>query len=365
MRAAGVHGTSRWSCCDDADGTIAARAWWLLRYHGYPSVRVLDGGFRAWSAAGQPVSTEDAHARPGDFSARPGNMPALDATQAAVVARSGILLDARAPARYRGETEPVDRVAGHIPGALERADSENVTSAGVLQVAGELRSQVEALGVRFSRRRCRRGRRLLRVRGDRGARGARAGAGGRDRRAVRRLLVGLARRSGAAGRDWPAAGHDDLDRLSREEPSCDCRTHRTACHRPGARDAAGVPGLPPRHAGDEVRGPVRRAARLQASPPSTLTLLGLVRHMAEVERTWFRRVINGEDIPLVWSTPATSRRPTTRPVQRRGGVPRLAGRRSSTRAGSSARQFAATWAGYQPRSGRGRLAPAGHAAPDP
>jgi thiosulfate/3-mercaptopyruvate sulfurtransferase len=150
MRAAGVHGDRPVVVCDDADGTIAARAWWLLRYHGHPSVRVLDGGFRAWSAAGQPVSTEDAHAGPGDFRARPGNLPALDAAQAAAVARSGILLDARAPARYRGETEPVDRVAGHIPGALSAPTAENVTSAGVFRSREELRARFEALGVRFT-----------------------------------------------------------------------------------------------------------------------------------------------------------------------------------------------------------------------
>ena len=149
MRAAGVHADQPVVVCDDADGTIAARAWWLLRYYGHASVRVLDGGFRAWAAAGQPVSTEDAHAGPGDFSARPGNMPALDAAQAAAVARSGVLLDARAPARYRGETEPVDRVAGHIPGALSAPTAENVTGAGVFRSPDELRARFEALGVRF------------------------------------------------------------------------------------------------------------------------------------------------------------------------------------------------------------------------
>ncbi len=100
MRAAGVRAGQLAVVCDDGDGTIAARAWWLLRYYGHPQVRVLDGGFRAWSAAGQPVSTDDAHAGPGDFTASPGQMPMLDAAGAAAAARSGILLDARAPARY-------------------------------------------------------------------------------------------------------------------------------------------------------------------------------------------------------------------------------------------------------------------------
>lgn len=148
MRAAGVRAGQPAVVCDDGDGTIAARAWWLLRYYGHPQVRVLDGGFRAWSAAGQPVSTDDEHARPGDFTASPGHMPLLDAAGAAVAARSGILLDARAPARYRGETEPVDRVAGHIPGALSAPTAGNVTAAGLFKSPEELRARFEALGVR-------------------------------------------------------------------------------------------------------------------------------------------------------------------------------------------------------------------------
>jgi thiosulfate/3-mercaptopyruvate sulfurtransferase len=149
MRSAGVRADQPVVVCDDADGTIAARAWWLLRYFGHPGVRLLDGGFRAWSAAGQPVSTEDAHPGPGDLTARPGQVPVLDAAEAAEVARTGVLLDARAPARYRGESEPVDRVAGHIPGALSAPTAENVTSAGVFKSPDELRARFEALGVRF------------------------------------------------------------------------------------------------------------------------------------------------------------------------------------------------------------------------
>jgi len=149
MRAAGVRAGHPVVVCDEADGTIAARAWWLLRYHGHLPVRLLDGGFRAWAAAGQEVSTEDAHPGAGDFGARPGRMPLLDATGAAAVARSGILLDARAPARYRGETEPIDKVAGHIPGALSAPTAENVTATGEFRSAGELRARFTALGVHF------------------------------------------------------------------------------------------------------------------------------------------------------------------------------------------------------------------------
>jgi thiosulfate/3-mercaptopyruvate sulfurtransferase len=158
MRAAGVRVGRDVVVCDDGDATIAARAWWLLRYfgHGRPGgpggdgagqVRVLDGGFRAWQAAGQPVSTADVTPAPGDFSASPGHLPVLDAAGAAEVARSGILLDARAPARYRGETEPVDRVAGHIPGALSAPTAENVTSAGLFRSAAELQARFASLGI--------------------------------------------------------------------------------------------------------------------------------------------------------------------------------------------------------------------------
>jgi thiosulfate/3-mercaptopyruvate sulfurtransferase len=76
---------------------------------------VLDGGYRAWAGAGLPVSTDEPAPAPGDFTAEPGQMPVLDAAGAQETARTGLLLDARAGERYRGETEPVDPVAGHIP----------------------------------------------------------------------------------------------------------------------------------------------------------------------------------------------------------------------------------------------------------
>jgi thiosulfate/3-mercaptopyruvate sulfurtransferase len=147
MRSAGVRAAGDVVAYDDADATIAARAWWLLRYFGHGRVRVLDGGFRAWQAAGQPVSTADVTAAPGDFAAKAGHLPVLDAAGAAEVARTGILLDARAPARYRGETEPVDPVAGHIPGALSAPTAENVTSDGVFRSPAELRARFADLGV--------------------------------------------------------------------------------------------------------------------------------------------------------------------------------------------------------------------------
>jgi thiosulfate/3-mercaptopyruvate sulfurtransferase len=147
MRAAGVRAGQPVVAYDDADGTIAARLWWMLRYYGHGHVQVLDGGFRAWAEAGQPVSTDDVTAAQGDFTAAPGQMPVLDADGAAELARTGILLDARAPARYRGETEPIDAVAGHIPGAISAPTAANVTGAGRFRSPAELRERFAALGV--------------------------------------------------------------------------------------------------------------------------------------------------------------------------------------------------------------------------
>src|SRR6266508_2831810 len=117
MRRCGVRGDRAVVVYDQRDTTSAARAWWLLGYHGHADVRVLDGGYDGWAARGLEVTIEVPDPPPGDFVSRPGRRPLLDAGRAAEVAHAGVLLDARAAARYRGEQEPVDPVAGHIPGA--------------------------------------------------------------------------------------------------------------------------------------------------------------------------------------------------------------------------------------------------------
>jgi thiosulfate/3-mercaptopyruvate sulfurtransferase len=132
LRRAGVRAGSLVVAHDDAQGVQAARAWWLLRWAGFAAgaVAVLDGGFRAWVEAGLPTTDEPSRPAPGDVTVRPGGMPVLDADEAAALARSGVLLDARAPERYRGEHEPVDPKAGHIPGA------HNAPATGVLGADG-------------------------------------------------------------------------------------------------------------------------------------------------------------------------------------------------------------------------------------
>ena len=155
MRRTGVRGDGMVVVYDDADSTAAARAWWLLRYFGHPLVRVLDGGFRGWAAAGRPVtsgdSPGDAAAEPGDFTATPGQLVLLDADDAAVLAAAGVLLDARAAERYRGEVEPVDPVAGHIPGAVSAPTADNVTADGTFRSAAELAARFAALGATAGR----------------------------------------------------------------------------------------------------------------------------------------------------------------------------------------------------------------------
>jgi thiosulfate/3-mercaptopyruvate sulfurtransferase len=131
-----------------ADGSSAARAWWLLRWAGLTDVRVLDGGIAAWTAAGQPLTTDVPAPQRGDVVVRPGGMPMLDADSAAALAAGGgVLMDARADARYRGEVEPVDPVAGHIPGARSAPTSGNVDGTGRFLAPQRLRERFAGLGV--------------------------------------------------------------------------------------------------------------------------------------------------------------------------------------------------------------------------
>ncbi|MGV9776565.1 sulfurtransferase [Streptosporangium sp. NPDC003464] len=146
MRRLGVSGSRTVVVYDGADSTAAARAWWALRHFGHPDVRVLDGGLRAWTAAGLPVSAGEETALPGDFVARPGGMPVLDAEQALELASDGVLLDARAAERYRGEVEPIDPVAGHIPGAVSAPTGENVDPSGRFHRPDFLRERFNTLG---------------------------------------------------------------------------------------------------------------------------------------------------------------------------------------------------------------------------
>ncbi|MFF0572484.1 sulfurtransferase [Streptosporangium saharense] len=116
---------------------IATRAWWTLRWAGVPDVRYLDGGVAAWQAADGPLSTDPPEDGDGAFVVRVGSLPTLDAEQAAALARSGVLLDARPEAAYAD---------GHIPGALSLPSAANLGADGLLRSDDDLRTRYVSLG---------------------------------------------------------------------------------------------------------------------------------------------------------------------------------------------------------------------------
>src|SRR5690625_7488928 len=125
---------------------FASRVWWTLRYLGFDAVQVLDGGIRAWQAAGYPLSDEAAEYSPREFPARP--RPEMVAGRAEVRAASasgrGLLIDSRSAQRYRGENETMASRAGHIPGAVNYPYNE-VLADGRLNPVAELRRHFAAL----------------------------------------------------------------------------------------------------------------------------------------------------------------------------------------------------------------------------
>ncbi len=145
MRACGVRQDRPVVVYDAVGGTSAARAWWLLVHHGHPDVRILDGGWPAYVETGGAVALGEEAPEPGDFTAGPGRLPVLDADTAADLARRGVLIDARAAERFRGETEPVDPVAGHIPGAVNVPTSANLVS-GRFAALDQLRATYAEVG---------------------------------------------------------------------------------------------------------------------------------------------------------------------------------------------------------------------------
>jgi thiosulfate/3-mercaptopyruvate sulfurtransferase len=132
-------------CYDGGTGAMAARLWWMLRWIGHDNVAVLDGGFAKWTKEGRAVTVDVPLFTPfnypiklrADFSAD------VDTVQRSM--RRSLLLDARAPARYRGEQEPIDPVAGRIPGAKNRFNAENLSADGTFKSPAELKKDFRAL----------------------------------------------------------------------------------------------------------------------------------------------------------------------------------------------------------------------------
>ncbi|MGI9822287.1 sulfurtransferase [Agromyces sp. Marseille-Q5079] len=132
---------------DTTSNQAAARAWWLLRHAGHDAVLLLDGGIDAWVADGYPLETGVNVPEPGDATARFGAMPVIDIDEAAAFSEHGVLLDARAGERYRGEVEPVDPKAGHVPGATSAPSVDALDADGRFLPADVLAARYAALGV--------------------------------------------------------------------------------------------------------------------------------------------------------------------------------------------------------------------------
>ena len=131
----GVSADSQVVAYDQRDGMLAARLWWMLRYMGHEAVAVLDGGWNAWTGAGYP-SAEGEQTRPASaFHGTPRRDWLVTVDQVAAAPR---LVDSRDPRRYRGEHEPLDPIAGHIPGAVNRFHGENLDDQGRFLPPGEL-----------------------------------------------------------------------------------------------------------------------------------------------------------------------------------------------------------------------------------
>ena len=150
MRDIGVSQNSLVVAYDAANSQAAARLWWLLTDAGHRAVRVLDGGFAAWNTAGLPtVSGPSALAAGGDFRAHPGQRPQLAGTE--ISARLGsaaapTLIDVRTRERYAGVREPIDPVAGHIPGAINLPWTANVRADGRFRPPDEIAKRYAEAG---------------------------------------------------------------------------------------------------------------------------------------------------------------------------------------------------------------------------
>ena len=149
LRSMGVNDTTQVVVYDRNGVNYCGRMWWMLKWCGHAATAVLDGGLQAWNAAGGEVATGNStpnHAKAGNFSVRKALLPLVDtATVAANLKTTQTLIDARAPARFRGEVEPLDPVAGHIPGALNRLYSTNLNEQGFFKSPSELREEFALL----------------------------------------------------------------------------------------------------------------------------------------------------------------------------------------------------------------------------
>lgn len=147
LRSFGINDDSQVVAYDTHGGMFAARLWWLLRWLGHEAVAVLDGGLPAWQALGQPLSSETPPARAGTLSERPALVATVSVEQVVANLDSPmqLVVDARAPDRYRGENETIDPVGGHIPGARNRFFKDNLGADGFFKDSAQLRAEWSAV----------------------------------------------------------------------------------------------------------------------------------------------------------------------------------------------------------------------------
>jgi len=132
-------------CYDAGPGSMAARLWWMLRWIGHDKVAVLDGGFAKWTKEGREVSVDVPLFTPFNYPIKLRKDFAVDVRTVERNLDKALLVDARAPARYRGEQEPIDPVAGRIKGAKNRFNMDNLTPDGVFKKSEALRKEFESV----------------------------------------------------------------------------------------------------------------------------------------------------------------------------------------------------------------------------
>ena len=141
----GVQPSDQVVCYDAGPGSMAARLWWMLRWIGHEQAAVLDGGLAKWTAERRPVTSDVPRSTPFNYPIKPRKDFVVDVNFVAKNVEDLLLVDARAPVRYRGEQEPIDPMAGRIPGAKNRFSSDNLTAQGTFKTPAELKKEFEAV----------------------------------------------------------------------------------------------------------------------------------------------------------------------------------------------------------------------------
>ena len=145
MGKQGLQAADQIVCYDAGSGAMAARLWWMLRWAGHEQVAVLDGGIAKWLREGRPVTADVQAVTALSYPGKPRASLVATLSHVEKKLKRAALLDARAPARYRGEQEPIDPVAGRIPGAKNRFHNDNLTAEGTFKPADELKKEFLAV----------------------------------------------------------------------------------------------------------------------------------------------------------------------------------------------------------------------------